>query len=47
MSKVIKISAKVHQELESLKHPGQSYDGIIRELLQRLEELKYERNSHS
>lgn len=35
MGKVIKVSDKVAKELDKLRHPGQSYDGIIRELLAR------------
>jgi len=36
MSKVITISNETSKQLDELKHPGQSYDGIIRELLARL-----------
>ena len=33
MGKVIKISDEVAKKLEELRHLGQSYDGVIREVL--------------
>lgn len=33
MGKVIKISTDVVKKLDKLKHIGQSYDGVLRELL--------------
>ena len=36
MPKVIKISDKVAKELDELRHTGQSYDGVLKELLQEL-----------
>ncbi len=35
MGKVIKISDKVAKELDKLRHAGQSYDGILTELLEK------------
>jgi len=35
MSKVIKISDKVARELDKLRHAGQSYDGVLTELLEK------------
>lgn len=35
MAKVIKISDKVAKELDKLRHAGQSYDGVLIELLER------------
>lgn len=40
MSKAIKVSEEVVKKLDSLRHAGQSYDGVLRELLEKLEELK-------
>ena len=37
MAKVIKISDEVVRKLEALRHLGQSYDGVIKELLAELE----------
>jgi len=37
MGKVIKISDEVAKKLDKLRHIGQSYDGIIKELLAKLE----------
>jgi len=37
MAKVIKISDEVVRKLEALRHIGQSYDGVIKELLAKLE----------
>jgi len=37
MAKVIKISDEVIRKLEALRHLGQSYDGVIKELLVELE----------
>lgn len=37
MSKVIKISDAVTKKLDKLRHFGQSYDGVLRELLAKLE----------
>lgn len=35
MGKVIKISDKVAKELDKLRHAGQSYDGVLIELLEK------------
>ncbi len=35
MGKVIKISDKVAKELDKLRHVGQSYDGVLTELLEK------------
>ena len=35
MAKVIKISDRVASELDRLRHTGQSYDGVLSELLNR------------
>lgn len=35
MSKVIKISDKVAKELDKMRHAGQSYDGVLVELLEK------------
>ena len=32
--KVIRLSEKVIKALDALKHPGQSYDGVIQELIE-------------
>lgn len=37
MGKVIKISDEVVKKLDKLRHIGQSYDGVIKELLAKLE----------
>ena len=37
MTKVIKISDKVAEELDKLRHVGQSYDGVLQELLRKCE----------
>jgi predicted CopG family antitoxin len=31
----IKVSEEVKKKLDQLKHPGQSYDGVLRELLEK------------
>jgi predicted CopG family antitoxin len=36
MAKVVKLSDEVIRKLDQLKHPGQSYDGAIRELLEKV-----------
>lgn len=36
MSKLIKISTGVAKKLDELRHPGQTYDGIIREILEKV-----------
>lgn len=33
----IKISPETKKKLDELRHPGQTYDGIIRELIDRVE----------
>jgi len=40
MSKVIRISDEVVRKLETLRHIGQSYDGVIKELFAKLEREK-------
>ena len=40
MAKTIKISDETAKRLDELKHRGQSYDGIIGELLNHLEKPK-------
>lgn len=37
-SKAVKLSEEVIKKLDEIKHPGQTYDGVIRELLERKEE---------
>jgi predicted CopG family antitoxin len=39
MPQVVKLSDEVIKKLKELKHPGQSFDGVIRELLTKLEVL--------
>ena len=34
----IKISPETKKKLDELRHPGQTYDGIIKELLEKVEE---------
>jgi predicted CopG family antitoxin len=34
--KTIKVSAEVVEKLDQLRHPGQSYDGVLRELLKKV-----------
>jgi len=34
----IKISPETKKKLDELSHPGQTYDGIIKELLEKVEE---------
>lgn len=36
----VRLSKEVIDKLNSLKHPGQSYDGIVRELLEELKGKK-------
>lgn len=36
MKKTIKISKEVKEALDKLKHHGQTYDGILRELMEKL-----------
>lgn len=40
MGKAIKVSEEVVKKLDSLRHVGQSYDGVLRELLEKLEKIK-------
>ncbi len=40
MSKVIQISDSTYDTLSELKHPGQSFDGVILELIQKVEAKK-------
>jgi len=35
MSKVIKLSDDVVKQLDKLRHMGQSYDGVLREILEK------------
>ena len=35
--KTIKVSVEVAKKLDQLKHPGQSYDRVLKELLGRVE----------
>lgn len=35
--KSMSVSKEVKDKLDEVRHPGQSYDGIIRELIQRVE----------
>ena len=37
MAKVVRLSDEVVKKLDSLRHTGQSYDGVLRELLGRLQ----------
>ena len=37
MSQVVKLSDEVIKRLKELKHPGQSFDGVIKELLAKLD----------
>jgi len=34
----IKISLEVKEKLDKLRHPGQTYDGIIKELIEKIKE---------
>jgi predicted CopG family antitoxin len=43
MRTTIKISIETKAKLDSLKHPGQSIDGIIRELIEERKKAKGER----
>jgi hypothetical protein len=36
----LKIRVSTRKKLDKIKHPGQSYDGIIRELLESYENVK-------
>lgn len=40
MSKVVKLSDDVMKRLDELRHIGQSYDGVLRELLKMEKEDK-------
>ena len=40
MSKVIQISDNTYDTLSEFKHPGQSFDGVILELIQKVEAKK-------
>jgi predicted CopG family antitoxin len=40
MLKSIKIDETTKEKLDKVKHPGQSYDGIIRELAELWEDIK-------
>jgi len=43
----INIKEKTKKQLDGIKHPGQSYDGLIQELLAALKQLeKISRNSY-
>lgn len=39
-SESVRISDEVKALLDKHRHPGQSYDGVLRELLQRLADLE-------
>ena len=34
----IKISLEAKKKLDKLRHPGQTYDGVIKELIEKVEE---------
>ena len=36
----IKISLETKKKLDELAHPGQTYDGIIKELIEKVEEAE-------
>jgi len=38
--RVIKVSTETAKRLELLKHPGQSWDGLLREMLERLDRVR-------
>jgi len=40
MGKVIKVSYEVAKKLDELRHTGQSYDGLLREILEKVKELE-------
>jgi len=39
--KTIKLRAATIERLDKLRHPGQSYDGVVTELIDRFKEKKY------
>jgi hypothetical protein len=40
MGKLIKITEETKKILDSLKHPGQTYDGVIREIIDELKKAE-------
>lgn len=36
----VRISKEVQEKLDKMRHPGQSYDGVLREILMELEEWR-------
>ena len=44
MPKVIKISDEVIRQLDKLRHIGQSYDGLLRELLKKRDAKNHEQD---
>jgi hypothetical protein len=40
MRTTIKINIETKVKLDSLKHPGQSYDGIIKEIIEKLKKAE-------
>ena len=39
---VLNISLELKSELDTLKHPGQSYDGLIRQLVEFWKQVRFE-----
>ena len=40
MMRQLKIKEETKKSLDALKHPGQTYDGVIRELIEMLKRMK-------
>ena len=40
----LKVKEETKKALDALKHPGQTYDGVIRELMEMIKKMKKSRN---